>query len=370
VRDEILGGSDGRPDQTFGLASTPVVPLARPQTVMGADGRSVSITDLHLEVSERPVIGVDLGFQAWQQVDDFYASGEDDPHYTLNRTTGEIRFGDGIHGRIPVANPSNPAGNIVARQYRAGGGRRGNVGAGTINQVQTFVQHLDSVTNLFPAAGGSDEETVDEAKERAPQQLKSRNRAVTAEDFAYLARQTPGVRIRRARALPLVHPQFPGARIPGVVTVIVVPDGDGPNPLPGQRTLEAVCQCLNQVRLLTAEVCVIPPTYRQVRIKADLIVRPQDDLAAVKTAVEDGLTTYFHPLTGGEEGLGWEFGGTIFYSNVYQAILQTPGVERIDNNQLEIFLDGEAQPFCRDVPLAAGELLFSEGHEISVRYGR
>jgi hypothetical protein len=68
--------------------------------------------------------------------------------------------------------------------------------------------------------------------------------------------------------------------------------------------------------------------------------------------------------------LGWEFGATIFYSSVYQIILQTPGVGRIDNNQLEIFLDGEAQPFCRDVPLEPGELLFSEGHEISVKYAR
>jgi hypothetical protein len=121
---------------------------------------------------------------------------------------------------------------------------------------------------------------------------------------------------------------------------------------------------------LTTEVCVIPPTYRLVRIFANLIVKPQDDLAQVKSAVEQNLTNYFHPLTGGDVGLGWEFGGTIFYSSVYQVILQTPGVARIDNNQLEIFLDGEVQPFCRDVPLDSGELLFSEGHEISVKYAR
>ncbi len=370
VRDEVLGGSSGRPNQSFRLASTPVVPLLRPETVAGAGGAPVTLTDLRLEVSERPVIGVDLGFQPWQQMDDFFASGPDDPHYTLNRTTGQVVFGDGIHGRIPVANPTNPAGNIVARLYRSGGGSKGNVGAGTITQVQSFVPLLDEVTNLQSAAGGSDEETVAEAKQRAPQLLKSRNRAVTAEDFEYLAEQTPGVRVKRAKALPLVHPQFPGVAIPGVVTVIVVPDSDQPNPTPNQRTLEAVCLCLNQSRLLTTEVCVIPPAYRLVKVKANLIVLPQSDQGEVKTAVENALTTYFHPLTGGDEKLGWEFGGTIFYSNVYQVILQTPGVGRIDNNQLELFLDGEAQPFCRDVPLEPGELLYSEGHEISVQYAR
>jgi predicted phage baseplate assembly protein len=368
IRDEVLGGSNGRPSQSFTLSTIPVVPLPRSEQVAGADGRMVTITDLRLEVSERPVIGVDQGFQVWQQVDDFLASDGSDPHYILNRTTGEITFGDGIHGRIPVANPSNPAGSIVAREYRAGGGRRGNVGAGTITEIQSFVAQVDSVTNLYSAAGGSDEETVDEAKARAPSALKSRGRAVTGEDFEYLATQTPGVRVRRAKALPLHHPSFPGVQIPGVVTVIAVPDSAEPNPTPSQRTLDAVCACLNQSRLLTTEVCVIPPTYRLVEVKASLIVRPQDDLLAVKTAVEQTLTEYFHPLVGGDEGLGWPFGETIFYSNVYQAILQTPGVDRIDNNQLEIYLDNEVQPFCRDVPLDEGDLLYSEGHEISVKY--
>ena len=95
---------------------------------------------------------------------------------------------------------------------------------------------------------------MEQAKSRASLELKSRGRAVTTEDFEYFALQTPGVRVRRAHALPLVHPQYPGVQVPGVVTVIVVPDADIPNPSPGQRTIQAVCECLNQHRLLTTEV--------------------------------------------------------------------------------------------------------------------
>lgn len=369
VKDEVLGGSNGRPDQVFFLSQTPIVPLAQQETVTGAAGEPVTLTHVRLEVSERPVIGEDRGFQVWQEVDDFYNSGENDPHYTLNRTTGEIHFGDGRHGRIPIANESLPNSNIVARLYRAGGGKAGNVGANTLTAIQSYVPAIKEVTNPFAASGGSDEETLDEAKERAPQKLKSGDRAVTAEDFEVLAEGTPGVRVRRARALPRVHPDFPGAQIPGVVTVIVVPDSDSPRPTPSPRTLEAVCACLNQRRLLTAEVYVVPPVYRQVTIAAEVIVRPQDDLGAVRRAVEESLIAYFHPLTGGDEGLGWPFGQTIYFSRVYQRILQTPGVDRIDNNQLEIFLDNVAQGFCRDAPLPEqGDLLYSEEHEISVRY--
>ena len=39
----------------------------------------------------------------------------------------------------------------------------------------------------MPAAGGSDAESVEEAKERAPHYIKSQNRAVTAEDFEMMA---------------------------------------------------------------------------------------------------------------------------------------------------------------------------------------
>ncbi len=369
VRDEVLGGSDGRPNQSFTLANASVIPLAE-DIVIGADNKPVTIRNLQLEVSETPIAGDALGFRVWEEVDDFYDSDGDDPHYVLNRTIGEIKFGDGTNGRIPVANIDLPSTNVVARHYRYGGGSFGNVGAETITELQTFVPYINGVTNLYPAADGDDEQEVSAAKKDAAQVLKSRQRAVTTEDFEFFATLTPGVRVRRAKALPLAHPQFAGVQAPGVVTVIVIPDTDDPKPLPGPRTLRAVCKCLNEVRLVTTEVFVVPPTYREVRIETSIIAQPQADLATVKQAVEENLVRFFHPLRGGEDGLGWEFGYTIFYSQVYRIIIQTDGVDRIDNNDLTIYLDGRRQEFCRDVPINRGELLFSGEHEIGVNYER
>jgi len=369
IADEVLGGSNGRPDQSFLLANAPVVELAYPLQLTAADDAPITIPYVQVEVAERPAAGLDPGFQVWREVSDFAASGPDDPHYTLNRANGEVKFGNGTNGRIPVANPANPNGNVVARLYRTGGGVRGNVGADSLTSLLNFVQHVDSVTNPFSALGGSDEETVNAAKLRAPAIMKSRDRAVTAEDFEYFARQTPGVRVSRALALPLVHPQFRGIPVPGAVTVVVVPESDEPAPMPGRRTLTAVCECLNQRRLLTTEVYVIPPVYRRVLVEVDVIAQRQADLATVKRGVEQALGDYFHPLRGGNDGHGWPFGETIFFSRVYQRILSVAGVDRIDNNQLVIFLDGDRQDFCRDVPLSEGELLYSDGHTVRVAYG-
>lgn len=362
IRDEIVGGSNGRPNQTFKLANAPVIELATPYSVTGADGKKIQVTSVQLEVDEG------AGFEAWQEVEDFFGSGPDDPHYTIDRTTGEIAFGDGQFGRIPVANPAEPNTNIVARLYRFGGGLQGNVGAGSVQSLQTFVSGVDSATNLRPAIGGSDEETLDSAKLRAPQQLKSKDRAVTAEDFEYIAEETPAVRIRRAKALPLVHPKYPETPIPGVVTVIVVPESDAPNPIPGAATLAIVCAELNRHRLLTSEVYVVAPTYRLVQIEATIVVAPNADLAEVKKKVEQALTNWFHPLTGGSDGQGWPFGGTIFYSDVYRTILGVPGVVRPQDNQVVIWLDNQRQAFCRDVPIGNGQLTYSKGHQISVTY--
>jgi predicted phage baseplate assembly protein len=226
---------------------------------------------------------------------------------------------------------------------------------------------VDSVTNLRPAEGGADQETLDDAKARAAAELKSRNRAVTAEDFSYLARITPGVRVQRAEVLPMFHPAFPDVPIPGCVTVIAVPDTTDPAPTPSEATLRAVCAQLDAHRLLTTEVHVTAPTYRTVRVQTQVRARPSADLAVVRQAVDNALTRYFHPLQGGDDGTGWPLGGTIFYSLVMRTVIEAdPGVARVDS--LIIRVDGQELPFCSDGPLRPRDLLTSSGHDITVLY--
>lgn len=363
ARDEVLGGSDGTPAQeSFVLGSTPVLRRDPPFEVRRPDGRTVTVRSVHLEVDEGG------GFQAWQEVDDLLASGPDDPHFTVDRTSGRVAFGDGERGRIPTAVPGNPTGNVVARSYLYGGGKRGNVGTGTVTVLQTYAEGVSSVTNHVAGNGGRDEEPVESAKRRAPAALKARDRAVTAEDFEHLAVATPGVVVARAKGLPLHHPRFPGVPVPGVVSVVVVPEGEGPAPVPGQSTLQTVCAHLNNHRLVTCELYVVPPSYRRVGISAEVVVRPDADLAAVNRALSEALLRWLHPLHGGDDGRGWPFGGEIYYSSLTRVVLDVPGVLRIRDNDLVVTLDGVPQPSCRDVAIDPGELLAAEPPSIVVTY--
>ncbi len=364
ITDEVLGGSDGTPNQAFTLANNPVVVLPQPIKVANSDGSKATVTSLRLEVDEGQ------GFMVWQQVDDFFAAGPQDAYYVLDRTTGQVTFGDGRHGRIPGVNLASPTDNIVARNYRYGGGSQGNVAALGITQLQTYIPSINAVTNYAASQGGSDEESVADAKLRASQALQSRNRAVTGSDFEYLASQAPGANVARAHALPLYHPDFPNGEIPGVVTVIVVPNSDAPNPTPNKTTLQAVCQYLDAHRLLTTEVFVIGPTYRKIKVQASLVVQPGSDLATVQNAALAALDGFFHPLGGGPDGTGWPFGGEIYYSDIYRLLIGITGVQRVNTDQLILILDNQRQQLCHDVPINPGELLYNDpqGHEIQVAY--
>jgi predicted phage baseplate assembly protein len=343
VVNEVLGGSNGRRDQVFRLENVPVL-----------EGSLV------LEIDQGS------GYEVWTEVDDFFASGPNDLHYTLNRTTGEIRFGDGFNGAIPIAAVNNPGSNVVATQYRYGGGTKGNVPGGTLNALRNAVTGIDDngITNLMPSFGGTDEETLDLAKRRAPMALRSQCRAVTAGDFEYFAMQAGNV--ARARAFPLFHPDFPGVQIPGVITVVIVPDSASPAPMPSDGLLRTVCAYLDQRRLLTTEVYVVPPTYQKVSVAVDVIASDTADLAQVKRDISSSLLDYLHPLRGGEDGQGWPFGGTIYFSRIFQRVLSVAGVDTVE--RVVITLDGLEQPECKDVPIENGALVYSLSHDVSVNY--
>lgn len=336
IENEILGGSSGAPNQVLPLANAPVVS---------------GTTNVDVDEGDGPV--------AWQEVPDFLRSGPGDAHFTVDLVTGDVTFGDGRRGRIPAPNTTQPNTSIVARSYRTGGGEAGNAAVGAIAALPVQIDGLAGVTNDRPAQGGSAEESLADAKLRAPAELRSKGRAVTVEDFEALAVATPGARVARARAIARFDPRYPGVAMPGSVTVIVVPDGDAPNPVPNEATLATVCAYLDGCRLLTTELHIVPPRYQRVRVTVAAVARPDASAGQAEQLAQASLAAYLDPLTGGEDGTGWEFGGTIYASQLARRVLDVPGIDRIEEDGLTIELDGVAQPPGRDVPLQTYALAYT-----------
>ena len=316
--EEVLGASNGRPGQQFALQRKPVLVL--PDAATGA-----LLPQLDLVVDE-------LGQpEMWARVDDFYGVGPDQAVYLLDGEAGRITFGDGIHGRIPVAGAQ-----VKVQRYRYGGGQVGNAGAGAVTALRSVLPNVDKVTNVRAAAGGADAEPLSEVILRAPHDLRMRERAVTQADFAELALRTPGVRIQRAYALARTSADLatqPPTLTPnqaGAVTVVILPENKEETPQPTEDQLRLVCHHLNSRRLITTELYVVGPTYLTVtKLEAEVLVSRRLDLKAVGDLLSQRLLDYFHPLRGGEDGRGWPFGQDIYLAQVYRQLLNVDGVTRV-----------------------------------------
>lgn len=333
--EDVLGRSDGRPAQRFKLPKTPV--LIDPQT--GAP-------DLDLEIREDGEPAV------WTRVDDFFKSRREDRHFRLDPETGEIELGDGRRGRVPVAGSQ-----IIAMRYRVGGGAIGNAGAGLVSKLKGRIRGVKSMSNPAPASDGRDAERQDDTRRRAPSSLRTRDRAVSAQDFSDLALEA-SVNLHSAHALPRTAVTATGhlEERDGAVTVVILPWAQGPRPQPGEDQLRAVCRHLEPRRLVTTELYVRGPDYvRIASLTGRLDVRQGFDLGAVKSAVYDALTRFLDPLRGGEDAGGWPMGSDIYWADLYEVMLSVTGVQRASrlDVRLEDGLSGDAADIT---PIPAGHL--------------
>ncbi|HKQ04337.1 MAG TPA: putative baseplate assembly protein [Blastocatellia bacterium] len=329
VRGEILGESQGQPGEQFQLLRKPV------------DKASLKLR------TELP----DSEPEQWTKVEDFYASKAGDSHYTLNATAAIIQFGDGTKGRIPEAGAQ-----VIATEYRYGGGARGNnAGKGSIKNPQTVLEGIDKVTNERPAVGGADEQTLEEIKTEAPSLLRQRNRAVTPEDFKASVEEMGGV--AKARALSLFHPDHPGVEVPGAVTVVIVPDNEEKPPKPSGDLIREICAALDEKRLLTTEVFVKGPEYQEVRVEARVTAEPYASFNAVTISVIKALDKLLDPRQG-------KFGEELFPTSLYGTILQVPSVVAVLS--LNVFVNGRRHEGLKPIQVPLDGLVFGRNHIITV----
>src|SRR5262249_17891185 len=138
------------------------------------------------------VAGLPGEWVLWNRVIDPGDEAPDARVYALDEATGEIRFGDGRHGKIPPIGRDS----IMAFTYRRTepGAAGSLVVPGTAITARTslnLVSPIDGVEAVFAAdqaAGGAPPEDVDRVLRFGVASLRHRERAVTAEDIEDLVR--------------------------------------------------------------------------------------------------------------------------------------------------------------------------------------
>ncbi|HEX8174264.1 MAG TPA: putative baseplate assembly protein [Pyrinomonadaceae bacterium] len=323
---------------------------------------------------------VDTRWRDFTRVDDFDASGPTDPHFTLDPLTGEIVFGDGEYGSVPQSPDDENRENIRVIAYRVTGGDTGNVLKESLTSiVEPFGTNLSEalsslrVINRRAAAGGALRETLEEAKTRVRRDLKTRFQAVTSDDYEYLARATPGLRVARSKAIPLYKPgmaDYPEKETPASVTVVVVPYTPAVKPVPSEAFLKTVCRHLDKHRLVTTKVYVIPPAYVEVGVQATISLKTGFEAATVVERVETALNHFLRPLPveTDPKSTGWPFGRTVFKSEIYQVIELVEGVDCVERVVLTAVGEDISRDADGNILIPPHALVIPGEHRIEVMF--
>jgi len=305
-----LGSGTGISGQTFPLPVQPVL----------ADTVSVQLG--WLAEDQRTMQWHDC-----ERVYDFDESGGESLHFIIDTEEGVIRFSDGIHGATP---PASEAPNVRMISCRIGTGAAGNVKADTIHELDYFNYPLH-VTNLFPAYGGEEAESLKEAMQRAKLAVLEPKCGITAEDIEKRVKEIPGLRIVRVKAISGYQPfmsNYPEERALGHISVVVVPYSRKPLPFPSSGMIQTVRTHLEPYRLLTTSFHIIPPEYIKVSVRAVIVVHPRYE--GKEDEVREALRNWLQPY-GTAAGEGWDFGKPIYKSDVYDIVHHIPGVQYIQD---------------------------------------
>jgi predicted phage baseplate assembly protein len=349
VEEEMLGISNGKPGQSFEVETAPILECWGKEQLL--------------------VIPVGRPAEIWQEVEDFAESKPHDRHYVVDALAGTIQFGPLIrepqtlkkqtqtraylqqvlpaerspsrdlheqmieqqYGAIP------PRGAEIMFTYRTGGGKQGNVQANTLRFMKTAIPYIDRVTNHHAAVNGADAESLERAVLRAPQMLRSHDRAVTASDFEALTLKGSGGAIARALTLPMSANQTAGS-----VSVCVVPQANtdlidlGRGIAPDNFNLNSavrdrVLRYLDERRLLGIQVQLQQPNYVGVSVQAEVTLEPAyknpSAQAEIIHKLKVALYRYLNPLTGGPEMTGWPFGRPLYPSDIMALLQQIAGIQ-------------------------------------------
>jgi hypothetical protein len=287
----------------------------------GAANQVIKITDA--DILDMPIdVDVTTGSTTirWKRVESIASGIPSDEIFEVQFLADGalVLFGDNKTGKTPLA------GQIITISYRTGGGIRGRIGSGEISETRTITPEPPAsapveVTfrNLLPSNGGRDEESIQDAKKRAPKEAAAQKSATTGEDYAVLAGQ-------------FNHPVF-GSVLKAVATVrsninaniielyILAEGPDNVPTLPSEGLKQGLVSFFEGINVLTDQVKALDGAIKPIDLHVEIVISRSADASFVRdqvTAVIDG----FFDVT--KKNLG----DALYLSHLYEAIQKVDGV--------------------------------------------
>ncbi len=258
-------------------------------------------------------------FLPWKRAEDFSGSGPEDRVYVFEEETGRLRFGSCDRGMAPE-------GRILLASGYTSLGAGGNVKAESIGGG-ACARGQETATNREEASGGADPESLQQCWIRLRRKLKETCRAVSYEDFETLAMETPGLRIEKAKVIPVSERVRQDGSVDELrVTLVAKPYSQDPMPRLSRPYLENILNYLEPRRLIGTRVSVLSPEYIGIIVFAEI----ETDLyrQKLREEIEAVLREYF-------ERHGSDFGQPVPYGTIYGIIDVMKHVTRVRSISLD-----------------------------------
>jgi hypothetical protein len=273
----------------------------------------------------------------WTPEQDLLENAQSDPVFVVeidSDGTATLRFAtppdpgstsDDTNGMVPES------GTQFFADYRVGNGTAGNVGAESLVYLASADARIQSCTNPLPAGGGTDPETNDQIRRRAPQAFLSQNpsalqRSVTMADYEAVTETNSDVDQAVASL------RWTGSWYS--VFIAVEPTGGGNLAASLQRKLETGVE---RYRLAGQDLKLESPQYVSLQIELSVCVDPSYFQRDVEQSLLQVLGNQILP--NGQKGLfypdNFTFGQTVYLSPVYAAARSVAGVVSVTATQFQ-----------------------------------
>ncbi len=302
--------------------------FASPVTVTSAGGTNQEYTINDDKILESPIfvtVTVGNSTEKWLVVTEpIERYGPSDKVVEVNfiENTAVFRFGDNLTGQSPLS------GSIISFRYRTGGGIRGRIGVSQINSARQLTPLPPAnasiavqFQNISPSSGGTDKETLEQAKKRAPRDFALHRSIVTSEDYAQAASSfSHPVFGAIAKSLATIRTSKNANRVE-IYALAEGPDGLPVKPNAGLKA--GLVTYFSDLNVLTDHLVILDGAIKSVDVEMTVVVNRNADASIVKEQVESAITEYFNIVR-------WEMGQPLYLSNLIEVVEQIDGIAYVD----------------------------------------
>jgi hypothetical protein len=277
-------------------------------------------------------VGQGAAFAPWTYTDSLSNASPTDLVFTTSQNEDgslTIIFGDGINGAVPAT------GQLISALYKTSVGESGNVVSNAISEVTFIPGNIDpeaisylTATNAAAAFGGADSDDNAQLRNKIKAAIIARRRAVTLDDYKYIALQVP--QIGKVNAVGAVYSS---------ITLYIQPQNDGTstpgiqsgNPTTAWTELASKVSLYMQDKIpVGTTITTQPPTYVPLYVSLSVNVNPSYrnntvKLNIIKAFLDDNQLFSFEQNT---------FARSIAFSKVISTAAGIEGVESVTVTKL------------------------------------